>query len=81
MELKVSDFNLLKSNELRKLIYDKNPKLGITTLLCQINHELEQANLFTQAIRMKGLQIKSIYAFSKMLIDWQIKPNHLFLWN
>ena len=70
MELKVSDFNLLKSNELKKLIYDKNLKLGITTLLCQMNHELEQANLFIQVIGADGLQIKNIYAFSQRSINW-----------
>jgi len=39
--------------------------LGVTTLLCQTNHELEQANLFTQAVGVEGLRIKTIYAFFK----------------
>jgi len=43
-----------------------------------MNHELEQTNLFTQAIKVEGLQIKSIYAFSQRSIDWQIKPNTYF---
>jgi len=50
-------------------------------MLSQTNHELEQANLITQAIDVEGLQIKSIYAFFQRSIDWQIKPNYLFLWN
>jgi len=71
-ELKVSNFNMLKNNELRKSIYDKDIMLGVTTLLCQTNHKLEQVNLFIQATRVEGLQIKSIHAFSQRSIDWQI---------
>jgi len=44
-----------------------------------MNHELEQANSFTEAIEVKGLQIKNIYAFFQRSIE--IKPNYLFLWN
>jgi len=67
----------MRTNKLGKTIYEKNLKLDITTLLYQLNHELEQANLITQAIEMEGLQINSIYAFSQR----QIKPNYLFSWN
>ena len=56
-----------------------NLRLGVTTLLYQLNHELEQANLITQATEVEGLQIKSIYAFSQRSIDWQIEPNYLCL--
>ena len=80
-KLKINCFDLLTINELEKSIYDRNLRLGITTLSCQMIHELQQANLFTQAIEVEGLQIKSIYAFSQRSIDWQIKPNYLFSWN
>uniref|UniRef100_A0A7C8ZJF5 Uncharacterized protein n=1 Tax=Opuntia streptacantha TaxID=393608 RepID=A0A7C8ZJF5_OPUST len=52
-----------------KQYMERNHKLGVTTLLYQSNHKLEQVNLVTQAIEVGELQIKSIYVFFQRSID------------